>query len=371
MMVNKPKIVVVGAYGYTGNLVAQELERLNIPFTAVGRNEEKLEALKNRNSSCEKVKVADIQHQDQFSEWLEAAQLVINCAGPFNYYASPLIDACAALGLVYFDITGEQQVVLESYSKREAIAKKNGATIVHSLSFESALTDLLLSRSISHLPMESYRTFNSYYRLKSKQMSPGTKITMKIASAYKNYAVCDSELTELPVTSLENSDPIAPNIAHIVPYPEVIFTYKRIQPIASASHYLLEANDPFVFLLAAQKGMSPKEIDVQLQVEKHKKLPFDGPTEAERIGHSFEIHTYLSSGKAIFYQRLVGSDPYGITACLIGLGVKKFYSYWTNQALDELPLGVVTPAEFLSEFGDEWLVNSAFMKIEESKMIEP
>ncbi|MEN9400888.1 MAG: hypothetical protein RL632_1991 [Bacteroidota bacterium] len=362
-----PKIVLIGAYGYTGNLVAQELLRLNVPFTAFGKNELALQELQQTNPSCTATIVADICDQNKYKDWLFDTNLVINCAGPFNYYAEKLLDACSQLNVVYFDITGEQEVVFNSMTKRAELAEKHGATIVHSMSFESALTDLLLSQAMSNFPRKSYSSYNSYYQIKSKQMSPGTKITMKISGAYSNFAVHNAHLVNWPSDPLVNSDRLAPNTAHFVPYPEVIFAYKRIQPQHAGSYYLFEPEDTMGILMSANQRFEKKEINVQQQLERHKKMPMVGPTEHDRAGHHFILHTYLSDENEVFYQCISGVDPYGITAEMIGLGVKKYLEHWRSTAFNQLPVGFVTPAEFLMTSGVEWLNSSAFLKIETSE----
>ena len=45
------RISIVGAYGYTGRLICAELENVGTPFSIFGRNEKKLEELKEKLKS--------------------------------------------------------------------------------------------------------------------------------------------------------------------------------------------------------------------------------------------------------------------------------------------------------------------------------
>ena len=109
-MTNKYQVVVYGASGYTGKLVAWKLATRGIPFIAAGRNAARLEAemakvpeLKGHDYRCAAVAHDAASLQALFS----GAKVVINVTGPFMQIGRPVVEAALAAGCHYFDTTGE------------------------------------------------------------------------------------------------------------------------------------------------------------------------------------------------------------------------------------------------------------------------
>lgn len=108
-----PKVLIYGASGYTGKLVAERLARRGIPFYFAGRNKDKLEAA---------LKVVEERHGAPFAAEIAVAgnikeelvllfskvDVVINVAGPFMQVAWPVVEAALECNCHYIDTTGEQ-----------------------------------------------------------------------------------------------------------------------------------------------------------------------------------------------------------------------------------------------------------------------
>ncbi|GAB17085.1 hypothetical protein GOEFS_018_01170 [Gordonia effusa NBRC 100432] len=110
-MTTKP-VIVYGASGYTGRLVCEYLREYNIPFAAVGRSQEKLEA--SMKSNVPGIETADYEivateHSvEALTELFTGASVVCNMVGPFATYGHEVVQACLAAGVHYLDTTGEQ-----------------------------------------------------------------------------------------------------------------------------------------------------------------------------------------------------------------------------------------------------------------------
>ena len=98
-MTNKYQVVVYGASGYTGKLVAWKLATRGIPFIAAGRNAARLEAemakvpeLKGHDYRCAAVAHDAASLQTLFS----GAKVVINVTGPFMQIGRPVVEAALA-----------------------------------------------------------------------------------------------------------------------------------------------------------------------------------------------------------------------------------------------------------------------------------
>lgn len=104
------KVVVYGASGYTGKLVAWKLAKRGIPFIAAGRDAGRLEAelknvpeLKGHDYRC----VAVDHDVAALTELLTGKKIVLNIVGPFMQLGKPVVQAALNAGVHYFDTTGE------------------------------------------------------------------------------------------------------------------------------------------------------------------------------------------------------------------------------------------------------------------------
>lgn len=104
------QVVVYGASGYTGKLIAWKLAKRGIPFIAAGRNQQRLEEemakvpeLKGHDYRC-----VAVQHDRRsLAELFAGRQVVINVTGPFMQIGRPVVEAALDARCHYFDTTGE------------------------------------------------------------------------------------------------------------------------------------------------------------------------------------------------------------------------------------------------------------------------
>jgi short subunit dehydrogenase-like uncharacterized protein len=136
------RIVVYGATGFTGGLIAQELKRLGADFLIAGRDRGKLEALSDELGGVPLV-AASVDDPAGLREMLEPCSVVVACAGPFGLHGEPVIAAAADTGTHYLDTTGEQpfiRMVFDGYGARGA---ETGAALVSGMGFDYLPGDLI------------------------------------------------------------------------------------------------------------------------------------------------------------------------------------------------------------------------------------
>jgi len=105
------EVVIYGASGYTGKLIAWHLAEYGIPFIAAGRSQERLEEqmagiaeLEGHDYQC----VAIDHNEEAIGELLKGKKIVYNVVGPFMQLAEPVVKAALDSGCHYLDTTGEQ-----------------------------------------------------------------------------------------------------------------------------------------------------------------------------------------------------------------------------------------------------------------------
>jgi short subunit dehydrogenase-like uncharacterized protein len=141
-------IVVFGATGYTGRLVAAYLARHGgegLRWALAGRDRGKLEGIRSSLGSLASppdILVADASDSKALAALAARTTVVATTVGPFAKHGLPLVGACAAAGTHYADITGEVPFMRRSIDTYDDAAKASGACIVHTCGFDSVPSDL-------------------------------------------------------------------------------------------------------------------------------------------------------------------------------------------------------------------------------------
>lgn len=146
------QIVLFGATGFTGGLVAEYLAEVArkqpLRWALAGRNRGKLEAVLGRlaprlgSSGAPELLVADAADDAALAEMARRTRVVITTVGPYAKYGEPLVRACAQHGADYVDLTGEPEFVDLTRARYHALAEQHRARIVHACGFDSIPHDL-------------------------------------------------------------------------------------------------------------------------------------------------------------------------------------------------------------------------------------
>ena len=139
------EIVLYGASGFTGKLVAEYLaaEHAQLNWAIAGRNEQKLNQVRRELGLPDlPIVVADSGDADQLTAMAQQTRTLISTVGPYAQYGTPVLEACANEGTHYCDLTGEAQWMAQVYERIDPIAKASGARLVHCCGFDSVPSDL-------------------------------------------------------------------------------------------------------------------------------------------------------------------------------------------------------------------------------------
>jgi short subunit dehydrogenase-like uncharacterized protein len=132
-------LVVFGATGFTGRLVAEYLKtRAPGTWAIAGRSHDKLAAL----GLGVPILVADALDPAACAQIARRAKVVCTTVGPYAKYGSALVAACADAGTHYCDLTGEVPWMREMIDAHHERARQTGARIVHTCGFDSIPSDL-------------------------------------------------------------------------------------------------------------------------------------------------------------------------------------------------------------------------------------
>ena len=144
------EVVVWGATGFTGRLVAEHLSQhygtsQPLRWALGGRNRAKLERVAgelNAPSRQLPILVGDSSDRASLDEIVRRTSVVCSTVGPYARYGSELVAACVEHGTHYCDLSAEVQWIREMLDRHEAQARQTGARIVHCCGFDSIPSDL-------------------------------------------------------------------------------------------------------------------------------------------------------------------------------------------------------------------------------------
>lgn len=148
MSTREHDVVVYGASGFVGKLTAEYLLHAAPEGTRIalgGRSREKLEAVRaglGPQASGWGIVVADSADREALDAMAVSATAIATTVGPYDRYGLPLVEACAAAGTHYADLTGEVLFMRRSIDAAHAAAEASGARIVHTCGFDSIPSDI-------------------------------------------------------------------------------------------------------------------------------------------------------------------------------------------------------------------------------------
>ena len=145
-------IVVWGATGFVGQLVAEHLTRAytaaEVTVALGGRDEVALDRLADRLTRQHDgwdelpIVLGDATDETSLYELAERTQVVATTVGPYTEYGTSLVAACIDAGTDYCDLTGEITWVRQMIDRYHDRAAEANVRIVHSCGFDSIPADL-------------------------------------------------------------------------------------------------------------------------------------------------------------------------------------------------------------------------------------
>lgn len=141
-------IIVYGATGFTGRLVAEYLTQTytdgSLKWAMGGRSLTKLQQVRDEIGAPADTTLVTANSDDPASlgAMVARTKVVISTVGPYQLYGSDLVAACAKAGTAYVDLCGEPGWMRAMIDAHDATAKETGARIVFSCGFDSIPFDL-------------------------------------------------------------------------------------------------------------------------------------------------------------------------------------------------------------------------------------
>jgi short subunit dehydrogenase-like uncharacterized protein len=186
-------IVLFGATGVTGKLIAKELIKANVPVRLVGRDERALKAIAGQSNF--EIKTIDLQRPDTIKDALDGATVAINCVGPFGRYGLPIAKAVVKAGAHYLDTTGEQDFISQLFGELGEKALKQKVCLAPACAFEYAIADTL--SAFAELANPGTDSIDIVYRVKGASTSVGTRRSVLKQLECPSFRLSSGQLKEI------------------------------------------------------------------------------------------------------------------------------------------------------------------------------
>jgi short subunit dehydrogenase-like uncharacterized protein len=151
-MATKPQfdIVLWGGSSFVGRLVAEHLHQTygvdaQVRWAIGGRNQHKLEDTRSSlGAGAEEIPiiVGDARDRQFLAAMVKNTNVVLTTVGPYAHYGKELVEACAASGTDYCDLTGEIPFIQEMMDRHAVRARASGARILNCCGVDSLPSDL-------------------------------------------------------------------------------------------------------------------------------------------------------------------------------------------------------------------------------------
>ena len=309
-------ITLIGATGFTGTLIAQELKRIGCSARLAARDETKLQRLASDLGGQFDTVLVDVTDASAVSRAFDGATVAINCAGPFVGLGEPVVREAARRGVHYLDTTGEQAFIRYVFEELHDEARRNGAALVPGCAFEYALGDAAAELSAEDLqPCDEVEIA---YAIKSFGTSRGTRKSMIKAIGTPGYQYRNSALVHLPSPAIRrevNFPKIGRRTASSLPFGEAVMVPHHVTTQNVTTLMVLPVP---AAVLAAASFLAPLILRSPLAgpLLRGADRGSFGPSIEERQKTEFEILCTARRGDQLRRVAVAGRDPYGLTATI-------------------------------------------------------
>ena len=222
---NAPVVAVIGATGYTGRFVVEELVRRDVAPVAIARN---AAALSEDFPSPEvTTRQATVDDTAALARGIRDTQVVINCAGPFANTAHPVAAAAVQARIPYVDVCAEQAPAKATLDFFDEPARQAGVAVIPGMAFMGGLGDLLTKAALRD--WDTADSVDIMLGLDSWRPTPGTRHTVgKIG----NLVVTHGQLVPAPASARKQwsfEKPFGEQTMVEVPFSEIILISRHVR----------------------------------------------------------------------------------------------------------------------------------------------
>ena len=323
--------LIYGAYGYTGELIAEEALQRDLDIVVAGRN-----GTKTRGLGIQLGVESRVFEPAETAANLADIDIVLNCAGPFARTAEPIVEACLDTGTAYLDITGELPI-FEALAARDRDAEEVGIPLLPGIGFEVVPTDCLACHLHDRLPSATHLRLGVETDM---NFTGGT-----LASALE-YADSDGwirrggVLERVPVASQTREIDFGNGRrnATTAPLPDISTAYYTTGVENIETYVALPAPATRALRYTRQLSALLRVGPLKRGLQRLVRAITSDPTEPERARGRAYFWGEATDGNRTVVSRLETPEPYTLTVDAATTAIERL------EAMETLPTGFETPA---------------------------
>jgi len=305
----KGGLLLYGAGGYTGRLIAEVLRREGLRAVLGGRRPETVDPVAKAlgwETLC-----FPLSNPDLVTRMLEPFGALLLAAGPFSRTSALALEACLRAGTAYLDITGEIEV-FEACFARARDAEKAGIPVLPGTGFDVVPSDCLAASLAAALPGATHLEL----AFRGFKTSAGTMKTMIESVPKGGAARVDGKIVRVPPAWKTKTIPFPdkPRLAMTIPWGDVSTAFRstgipNIEVYMAVSPSAISAAKRSAFL-APVLGLGFVQEFLKARVDRNVK----GPTEEDRTRERSVLWGRVSKGERQVTGTLETPEGYALTA---------------------------------------------------------
>ena len=372
MSERKFDVIVFGATGYTGKLVAEYMkdeygDDENIKWAIAGRNMDKLMLVKNDLGLKDEIEMIEVDSSDidALNKMTSSTKCVLTTVGPYQLYGSDLVQSCANNGTDYVDLTGEPGWMYEMINLCKEQAEKSGSRIVFSCGFDSIPFDLgvyFLQKAFIEKNGKPAERIRGRVQAMNGEFSGGTIASLGATMATLKEKPELIKVLANPFSLSEGFEgPPQPDDSKVIldekinmwvaPFVMAPINTKNIHRSNFLLNHMYGENFEYDEMMIAGEGEDGKMIADAMTTANpmggdNVPQPGEGPSKESREQGNYDVLFVAESGDETMQARVTGDmDPgYGSTSKMIAES-----ALCLVKDCDTLPGGIYTPAPSMGE----------------------
>ncbi|HEX8745530.1 MAG TPA: saccharopine dehydrogenase NADP-binding domain-containing protein [Thermoleophilaceae bacterium] len=187
------RIVLFGATGFTGRLVAAALVERGARPVLAARSIEPLRALGDELGGLE-VAVADVARPESVRDLVERGDVLISTVGPFMRFGDAAVEAAVASGAHYLDSTGEPPFIRRVFDHFGPRADGAGVALLTALGYDYVPGNLAAALALRDAGEAAVRVRVGYYFIGRATPSGGTQASTAASALDPHFAYRDGRI---------------------------------------------------------------------------------------------------------------------------------------------------------------------------------
>ncbi len=191
------KIVLFGATGFSGHLVAESMIARGLKPVLAARNKAKLEDLAGRLGGLESA-VADVSDPSSVADLVEPGDVLVSTVGPFILYGEAALNAAVKKKAHYIDSTGEPGFIRRVFDDYGMLAKQAGICLLPSSGYDFVPGNCAAGAALQAAGQNATRVEVGYFISGEFEMSQGTRSSLRLAIIDQAKMFVAGQLVEMP-----------------------------------------------------------------------------------------------------------------------------------------------------------------------------